>query len=84
MSDTIIAVIITGVCSLLGTIITVLATSRKTQTDMAVRQAVTDEKIESLTQSVRQHNEFGRRIPVIEEKISNLDDRVGSLERKVG
>lgn len=35
--------------------------------------AVTDEKISELTREVRSHNEFGRRIPVMEEQIKQLE-----------
>ena len=51
--ESIIAVIITGAVSLIGTIITVIATSNKTAQDMKITQAVTDQKILGLTQEVR-------------------------------
>lgn len=38
-------------------------------------QAVTDTKIEELTREVREHNNFARRVPVLEEKVSNLERR---------
>lgn len=65
--------IITGSLSLVGTIITVLATASKTRTDMKVAQAVTDTKIEALTREVRYHNEFAKRFPVLEAKVERLE-----------
>lgn len=44
--------------------------------------AVTDQKIEELTREVRKHNNFAERIPVLEEKISVANHRIGDLEKK--
>ena len=38
-------------------------------------QAVTDTKIEELTREVREHNNFARRVPVLEEKVANLEKK---------
>ena len=45
-------------------------------------QAVTDTKIDELTREVREHNNFARRMPVLEEKISVANHRIDDLERK--
>lgn len=39
-------------------------------------QAVTDTKIEELTREAREHNNFANRMPVMEEKIRNLETRM--------
>ena len=83
MSEAIIVAIITGCVSLIGTIITVLATSRKTSTESRVNQAVVDTKLDELTREVRLHNNFAQRLPVVEEQIKNLDGRVDNIEKKV-
>lgn len=36
-------------------------------------QAVTNTKIDELTREVRLHNEFAKRVPILEEKVSNLE-----------
>ena len=38
-------------------------------------QAVTNEKIEELTRETRKHNQFAQRMPVLEEKVANLEKR---------
>lgn len=76
----IIVAIITGLISLIGTIITVVVSSNKTMQEMRVSQAVTDTKITALTAEVREHNEFARRIPVIEEQIKVANHRIDDLE----
>ena len=81
MNDGIIIAIVSGVLTLAGTIITVFAGLSKSSKNIEIVQAVTNEKIEHLTEEVKKHNDFGNRIPVIETKIENLDRRVGELER---
>ena len=47
-------------------------------------QAVTDTKLEELTREVREHNNFARRMPVVEEQIRGLGKRVEKLEKERG
>lgn len=57
--------VITGVLTVVGVVV-----SNKTS------QAVTDTKIEELTREVREHNNFAKRMPVVEEKIANIEEKV--------
>ena len=75
MGESLMVALITGGLALIGTIVSVVMTSRKSQ-------AVIDVKIEELTREVREHNGFAKRLPVLEEKVSNLTDRVDKLEDK--
>lgn len=81
MSESILVALITGGISLLGTIITVLATSRKTAQDYRVSQAVMKKDIEELTREVREHNGFARRMPVVEEQIKVINHRIDDLKK---
>lgn len=83
MSEAILVAVITGSLSLLGVIITNLATSRKNEAAIRTAQAVTDAKLEALTREVRDHNQFARRMPVVEEQIKVINHRIGDLERMV-
>ena len=78
--DAIIVALITGGCSVIGVIITTLATSRRTEQKMATAQAVTDTKIEELTREVHEHNNFAKRVPVLEEQIKVANHRIADLE----
>jgi len=80
MSEAVIVAIITGGLTLIGTVITVLSTSRKTTDEMRINQAVTDTKIEELTREVRTHNNFAARMPVVEEQIKVINHRIADLE----
>lgn len=77
----IIGSIITGVLALIGVVITVLAGNSKTDKAIQTSQAVTDTKLEELTREVREHNNFARRVPVIEEQIKVINHRIEDLER---
>ena len=84
MLTSIIVALITGGLSLIGTVLTVLASSHKTTAAMQTSQAVMDTKLEELTREVREHNEFGRKIPVMEEQIKVINHRLTDLETGKG
>ena len=69
MTETIICALITGGITLAGVLVT---NSRA--------QAVTEEKIEELTREVREHNNFAKRMPVVEEQIKVINHRIADLE----
>ena len=69
--ENIIVALITGGITLIGVLI---ANSKS--------QAVTDTKLEELTREVREHNNFARRMPVVEEQIKVIDHRIEDLEKK--
>lgn len=74
------AAVIVGALSLIGVIITNSRSNNKMQNDMKTAQAVTDEQIRELTREVRLHNDFARRIPVIEEQVKVANHRISDLE----
>ena len=76
----IIASIITGVLPLIGVVISNLAANAKMSKDLEKAQAVTNTRIEELTREVREHNNFARRVPVLEEKAKVADHRISDLE----
>ena len=80
MSEAIVVAIITGGMSLVGVIVTSLVTARKSENAIKIAQAVTDTKIQELTREVREHNNFARRMPVVEEQIKVINHRIGDLE----
>ena len=74
------AAVIVGGLSLIGVIITNSRSNSKMQNEMKTVQAVMEERIEELTREVRLHNDFARRVPVIEEQIKVVNHRVSDLE----
>lgn len=73
--------IITGLFTVIGTIITCVATSRKTHTQMEVNQAIYETKIEELTREVREHNNFAKRMPVVENRLDTIEKKIDRLEQ---
>ena len=45
-------------------------------------QAVTTTRLDELTREVREHNNFARRVPVLEEQMKVANHRIDDLERK--
>ena len=76
MSDVIIVALITGCFGLLGAFISAKSVSNKVQQQLVVNQAVTDTKIEELTREVREHNNFAKRMPIVENEISHIKDDI--------
>lgn len=80
MGEAVLVAIISGGLALMGTVITVLAAGKKTDENLKITQAVTNTKIEELTREVREHNNFARRMPVVEEQIKVINHRLQDLE----
>ena len=80
MTESIIVAMITGGLSLAGIIISSMASTRRLDSNIRTSQAVTDTKLEELTREVREHNNFARRMPVVEEQIKVINHRVADLE----
>jgi hypothetical protein len=76
----IIVAIITGGLSLVGVIISNASNNKKMQSQLEKQQAITDVKIEALTEEVRKHNSFAEKIPVIEFQIETLKTSVSELK----
>lgn len=68
MNEIIVALITGGV-----TLVGVLISNQKSQ-------AVTETKIDELTREVREHNNFARRVPVLEEQMKVANHRIQDLE----
>lgn len=81
MTEIIIA-LITGGLSLAGVIISNNKSNEKIQAKLEKTQAVTDCKIDELTREVREHNNFAKRMPVVEEQIKVINHRLEDLEHE--
>lgn len=83
--ESIIVSFITGILTLIGVVYTSNKNAKKISKDMevklAVHQAVTDEKISELTREVREHNNFAKRMPVVENDIANIKDKIDYFHR---
>lgn len=80
--ENIIGSIITGGLALLGVVFTVTNGNKKMENQLDKQQAITDTKLEELTREVREHNNFAKRVPVLEEQMKVANHRIEDLERK--
>lgn len=86
MSDTISVALITGGLTFLGVIVTNFSSNKKIVNDIKLEvtrnQAITDTKIEELTREVREHNNFAKRMPVVENEIKHIEEEINKHHHK--
>ena len=74
MSEAVIVALVTGTLTLVGTLAGVITSNKATIATILTR-------LDDLTREVREHNEFARRIPVIENDIETLYKRYDELKK---
>lgn len=89
--ETIIAAAVAGAFALVGTVVTVKHNNQKILQEMkteftkemhemkaefAKAQAVTECQMEELTREVREHNNFAKRMPALEQKVEGIDEKI--------
>lgn len=67
--------ILVACISVLGSIVAAFVASTRSA-------AVTTARVDELTREVREHNNFARRMPVVEEQIKVINHRISDLEKK--
>lgn len=84
--EAVIAAAITGAFSVLGIVISNAKSNQKMESkikqQLNTAQAVTGCKIEELTREVREHNNFAKRVPVLEEQVKVANHRIADLENQ--
>jgi hypothetical protein len=69
MGESVIVALVSGGITLIGVLI---ANSKS--------QAVMETRMDELTREVREHNNFAKRMPVVEEQIKVINHRIDDLE----
>lgn len=97
MTEAVVVAVITGLFAVIGNLIVANRSNHtlydkidkqselsdaKIQAQVDRLQAVTDAKIDELTREVREHNNFARRVPVLEEQIKVANHRIADLEQR--
>ena len=67
--------------SVLGSVVVGLLTLIGVLASNSRAQAITETRLEDLTREVREHNNFARRMPVVEEQSKVINHRIEDLER---
>ena len=82
MNDSVIVALVTAGAAILSNVILSNKNSREIDHKLETHQAVTDTKLDELTREVREHNNFARRMPVVEEQIKVANHRIDDLENE--
>lgn len=83
MDATIIVAIITNVCTLIGVIVTVAVSGKKTKTEIEMRQKHQQEQIDDIKKKLQTHNDYAVKIPVIETELKFIREDIGEIKKKV-
>ena len=85
MDSTIIVALITGGLTFAGVLVSNFSSNKKlvneVKLEFAKYQATTDEKITELTREVREHNNFAKRMPVVENDIKHIEENITELHK---
>ena len=85
MSEGIVIALITGVFSFGASLLANSSGNKKLVNDLKLEvtrnQAITDTKLEELTREVREHNNFAQRMPVVEENIENIKEKINYFHK---
>ena len=85
MSDAIIVALITGGISLLGSVLAIIQTSKKQSLELEKAMAVMQSEMSSMKEDIKSHNRyaqmFSENIPAIKQHMTDVDRRLGDLER---
>lgn len=80
----IIVAAVSGVVAIATVIINVKASNREMTAKLEQSLAVMETKLDNVVSEVREHNNFARRMPVVEEQIKVINHRLDDLEKKGG
>lgn len=86
MSDAVLVAIITGGISLLGSILTIISTSRKQQAELDKAMAIMKTEMTMMKSDIQSHNQyaklFSENIPAIKQHMQDIDRRLDVIERR--
>lgn len=97
MTEAIVVAIITGTFAVVSQLLIARQNSKGLYSELDKRSEISDVRLtakieqmqkvwevktDELTRETRAHNEFGQRIPVIEEKIAAMDKRLTEMEKR--
>lgn len=83
--EAIISALIAGLFSFGASLVANSSSNKKLVNDFKLEvtknQAVTDTKIDELTREVREHNNFARRVPILENEMKHVEEKMSELHK---
>lgn len=87
MSDAVLVALITGGISLFGSVLAIISTSRKQQTELDKTMAVMRAEMSGMKEDIKTHNQyakmFSENIPAIKQHMADTDRRLDNIERRM-
>lgn len=84
MDAAIITSIVTSVFTLIGVIITVVASAGKQKTEMRIAQENQQREIDEIKKQLKEHNNYANTIPVIQTELKFLREDISEIKSKIG
>lgn len=81
MNADIIVALIGGIVTVVTVIIANISGNKAVSAKLDKQQAVTETKLDALREEVKRHNDFARRVPVLEERLNAVVHRMDEKER---
>lgn len=75
--------IITGVLALIGIIFTNIMSNRQIEHKLEINQSEMNIKLDYITAQVEKHSAGIEQVPVLSEKVHNLERRIESVEKQL-
>ena len=75
--------LITGVLALIGIIFTNIMSNKQIENKLEINQATMNVKLDSIAAQVEKHSEGIQQVPVLMEKMNQLEKRVDTIEKKI-
>ncbi len=83
METQIIVTIISSAFILAGTIITVLASNKRNKITAEIKQKILEEDINSMKESIKEHNNYAVEIPLISQRIEFIENEIKEIKEKI-
>lgn len=80
--ESVIASVITGVLALIGIVITNTMSNKEIEKKLEVNQAITNTKLDNLTDEVKNQHSQVQQIPVLAEKVKALELKVNGIVKQ--
>ena len=81
MESSVLATIISSICLLIGTIITVVVTNAKTRTEIEIKQKFQQNEIDEIKKDMKEHNNYAKRLPIIETELTYIKEAIAEIKK---
>ena len=83
MLENILPSLITGVLALIGIIFTNIMSNKQIEHKLEINQATMNVKLDNIAAEVQKHSEGFEKVPVLIEKMEQLEKRVDGIEQRI-